>query len=152
MLTNLLQLFIHVCAVHVEVRGQPVGVFSLLPCGFQWLNPGSRGWRQGPPPTVPSCWPGEFFMWDLRAYTPCYQGMGRRNVGHSRGVGGKCFHGKIHGLLERMGGMRGCDKARLTVVSASLCSCDEGQSPPVDETPGEGIYNNRVPFEGSASV
>lgn len=27
-----------------------------------------------------------------------------------------------------------------------------GQSPPVDETPGEGISNNRVPFEGSASL
>lgn len=51
-----------------------------------------------------------------------------------------------------MGDMRACDKACLTVVLASLRSCDKGQSPPVDETPGEGIYNNRVPFEGSASV
>lgn len=79
-------------------------------------------------------------------------GDGQKECRPLKGVGGKCFHGKIHGLLERMGGMRGCDKARLTVVSASLCSCDKGQSPPADETPGEGIYNNRVPFEGSASV
>lgn len=55
-------------------------------------------------------------------------------------------------LLGQLGDLRAGGTACLTVVSGSLCSCDKGQSPPADETPGEGIYNNRVPFEGSASL
>ena len=49
-----------------------------------------------------------------------------------------------------MGGVTVCDRVCLSVVStSSLLSCDKNQSSLVDETPGEGIYNNRVPFGGS---
>lgn len=53
-------------------------------------------------------------------------------------------------LEEYMGGMMVCDKVCLAVASTSLVSCDRSQPGPVDETPWEGIYDNRVPFGGSS--
>lgn len=46
-----------------------------------------------------------------------------------------------------MGGTIVCDYVSMGVVSASRpLSYDERQSSLVDETPGEGIYDNQVPF------
>lgn len=50
-------------------------------------------------------------------------------------------------LEEEMGGVRVCDKVCLGVVStSSFLSCDKNDFFIVDETPGEGIYDNGVPF------
>lgn len=49
--------------LHVEVRGQLVGVDSLLPpCRFQGLNSGSRVWGQALWSTKPACWAFRFLL------------------------------------------------------------------------------------------
>ena len=61
----------------------------------------------------------------------------------------KWFLGKMNGALkEKMGGMIVCDKVCLDVVWTF--SVLLSQFSLVDETPGEGIYDNWVPSGGSA--
>lgn len=60
------------------------------------------------------------------------------------------FLGRMNRPLEEwMGGIIVCDRVYLGVVFSSLLSCDESASFLVDETPGEGIYDNWVSFGGS---
>ena len=54
----LIYLFIYLFSnAHVEVRGQIVGISSLMQCGWWGLNSGCQAWWQAPLPVEPFCRP-----------------------------------------------------------------------------------------------